>query len=262
MYKCECGKEFEKPNSFNAHKSNCRDHYIAKYGSDEKWLEIKDRRSKNSLSTNTVNFKQRQVEELNIWISEQHICERCHKIMTKRYGSGRFCSQSCANSHKHSDHSKQNIRAGVMKKTICNCLFCDKVFTNLTAKASHERLCRNNPEVIIIGDKIATASLRAKLERKYKIDTNTELDVTYAEVKSYLETHLTCEICGKTVEEAVKWKSENAPKRLCIDHDHSTLKFRGVLCSVCNRQLGWYEANKEAINKYLEKDFPLEDKSK
>lgn len=36
MYKCECGKEFEKPNSFNAHKSNCRDHYIAKYGSDEK----------------------------------------------------------------------------------------------------------------------------------------------------------------------------------------------------------------------------------
>ena len=43
-----------------------------------------------------------------------------------------------------------------------------------------------------------------RIERKYKIDTNTKLDVTYAEVESYLETHLTCEICGKTVEEAVK----------------------------------------------------------
>ncbi len=250
MYKCECGKEFEKPNSFNAHKSNCREHYIAKYGSDKKWLEIKERRSKNSLNTSKVNFKQKQVEELNIWLSEQHTCERCHKIMTKWYGSGRFCSQSCANSKDNSG----------MKYT-CSCQYCEKQFVKDTAKARHEKYCELN-----------TNRPPKAGQHKYRLDKSVDfyrigsmhqiLVNTIEDVENYLSAHLTCEICGKTVEETVKWKSKHAPKRLCVDHDHATMQFRGVLCSVCNRQLGWYEANREAINKYLEKDFPLEDKSK
>ena len=36
-----------------------------------------------------------------------------------------------------------------------------------------------------------------------------------------------------------------------MDHDHETLKFRGLLCSVCNRQLGWYENNKDKVHEYL-----------
>ena len=43
-------------------------------------------------------------------------------------------------------------------------------------------------------------------------------------------------------------------KHFCIDYDHKTLKFRGLLCSVCNRQLGWYENNKEKIERYLNKN--------
>lgn len=250
MYKCECGKEFEKPNSFNAHKSNCRDHYIAKYGSDEKWLEIKVRRSKNSLNTNKINFKQRQIEELNIWISEQHACERCHKIMTKWYGSGRFCSQSCANSKDNSG----------MKYT-CKCQYCEKQFVKDTAKTRHEKYCVLNPN-----RPSKAGQHKYRLDKSidfYRIGSPQQMLVnTIEDVENYLSEHLTCEICGKAVEETVKWNSKNAPKRLCVDHDHKTMQFRGVLCSVCNRQLGWYEANKEAINKYLEKDFPLEDKSK
>jgi hypothetical protein len=34
-----------------------------------------------------------------------------------------------------------------------------------------------------------------------------------------------CEICDST-------------KELCYDHDHVTMKFRGVLCRQCNRALG------------------------
>ena len=96
----------------------------------------------------------------------------------------------------------------------------------------------------------------------YRIKGSKNLLVnTIADVENYMSEQLTCEICGKTIEEAVKLDSKNAPKRLCVDHDHKTMQFRGALCQICNRQLGWYEKNKEAINKYLDKDFPLEDKS-
>lgn len=36
--------------------------------------------------------------------------------------------------------------------------------------------------------------------------------------------------CGKLVEEVTKYKGKYSSKNLCIDHDHHTLKFRGLLC--------------------------------
>jgi Recombination endonuclease VII len=50
-----------------------------------------------------------------------------------------------------------------------------------------------------------------------------------------------CEICG------LWWD------QLHYDHDHATGLHRGWLCSWCNRQLGWYEKQKENILKYLGK---------
>jgi len=54
-----------------------------------------------------------------------------------------------------------------------------------------------------------------------------------------------CYICGK----------ENLidSKRLHVDHDHTTGKVRGLLCSRCNGALGWYELYAEQINMYLNK---------
>ena len=40
-------------------------------------------------------------------------------------------------------------------------------------------------------------------------------------------------------------------KRLAVDHNHRTNEIRGLLCSSCNRKLGWYEVLKESIHKYL-----------
>lgn len=34
-----------------------------------------------------------------------YICENCGKLATEKYGSGRFCSRTCANTHKHSDET-------------------------------------------------------------------------------------------------------------------------------------------------------------
>ena len=39
--------------------------------------------------------------------------------------------------------------------------------------------------------------------------------------------------------------------RLHVDHDHSALSVRGLLCTGCNTRLGWYEANKAAVDMYL-----------
>lgn len=53
-----------------------------------------------------------------------------------------------------------------------------------------------------------------------------------------------CEVCGSTT-------------NLCIDHDHSTGKVRGTLCSRCNQALGLMRDNHRNIIKlanYLIKD--------
>ena len=180
-----------------------------------------------------------------------YICEKCGKVTEEKFGSGRFCSRACANTRKHSEATKEKIRQGINKQIICQCQFCGKEFSTLSAKASHERLCKQNPNQL----------LNPALHRGPKVDrhvvlygvNNVTLDITYGELDSYRNTHPVCEICGKAVHEVTKWESKFAAKNLCIDHDHTTGKFRGLLCQICNRQLGWYENNKENIQKYLDK---------
>lgn len=61
-----------------------------------------------------------------------------------------------------------------------------------------------------------------------------------------------CNICGKSTEEA--------GKRLCIDHEHSTNKIRGVLCNHCNSGLGHFLDSTEFLEKaihYLNKHKAL-----
>lgn len=51
---------------------------------------------------------QRKIEN-----SKSYYCEKCGRLVTKKFGSGRFCSQKCANSHVLSKESKQKISIGV-----------------------------------------------------------------------------------------------------------------------------------------------------
>lgn len=46
--------------------------------------------------------------------------------------------------------------------------------------------------------------------------------------------------------------------KLCVDHDHITGIVRGLLCNTCNVRLGWYEFNKEQVDKYLNGEFNME----
>ena len=70
-------------------------------------------------------------------------------------------------------------------------------------------------------------------------------------LKEYVTKATLCEICGKA--ETTNSSNQN-PKhinKLCKDHNHKTENFRGVICSTCNRALGWYENNASRIKEYL-----------
>lgn len=84
------------------------------------------------------------------------------------------------------------------------------------------------------------SSRRSHLKRKYNI--------TLEEYNSLSEkqNHV-CGICNET-------ESNSRISVLCVDHDHSTGKIRGLLCSNCNRSLGLLKDDTEIINnaiKYL-----------
>ena len=183
-----------------------------------------------------------------------YICEHCGKLVEDedKFGSGRFCSRSCANSRKHSSETKNKIKRSVNKFIKCDCQYCGKEFTKLISKRTHEVYCQHNPNKIknLSGSKVHEKNL----DKKYVTRYGDILDATNEEIQKYLYEHTHCEICGKTIDDINQSNPRYHMKRLCIDHDHTTKTFRGVLCPVCNRQLGWFEKYSANIKDYLDKN--------
>lgn len=128
-YACECGKTFTNSQSFNGHKCHCKEHQIAIYGEDhynqsQVRQSVKLQKMWNSTKSKSIIFnqekQQKQQQELEQWVSEQHTCEKCGKIMTEKYGSGRFCSKSCANSHVYTEETKHKMSQSLKNKVSHN----------------------------------------------------------------------------------------------------------------------------------------------
>lgn len=136
------------------------------------------------------------------------------------------------------------------------CKYCGRECKNKISLVQHEIRCKQNPYRI---ECKGNPSFKGKhqdrwLNKLISIGEDT-LDITNKQLIEYQSNHSVCEICGRTLEETIGNKENKfKPKRFCIDHDHKTLKFRGLLCTFCNRQLGWYENNKDRIEKYLNKN--------
>lgn len=76
-----------------------------------------------------------------------------------------------------------------------------------------------------------------------------------AKIDSYIKKQTVCEICGKdlTLQQSYYDRKNQKFTRVsyCLDHNHTTGKFRGILCQSCNRNLGWYEAREREVQGYL-----------
>ena len=144
-FQCECGKEFDNPQSFNGHKSHCSAHQLAKYGNLDKLTQANKVRSQLGGKTNSKNIELKKLKALSQWVSEDHRCEHCGKVMIEKFGSGRFCSRTCANSHKHSEETKQKIFMQIRKynnpKKVCS--ICSKKLHGIN-KTSLCANCLNN----------------------------------------------------------------------------------------------------------------------
>lgn len=108
-------------------------------------------------------------------------------------------------------------------------------------KSSVSKYNRRN---LCIACQVAKNNLNPKM-KDWKTDHQTKkrYGVSVETYKERMAAQTSCEICGKTEE-------------LCYDHDHDTMKFRGVLCRGCNRSLGQLGDSLEGIMKvvkYLEK---------
>ena len=112
-YTCICGKVFTDPQSFNGHKQGCKTHLINKYGDLDSYYSKKNAKSTERGISVSRTASQKRVAQLEKWINEKHQCERCGKVMTELYGSGRFCSRYCANSRSHTDTTKALISNSV-----------------------------------------------------------------------------------------------------------------------------------------------------
>lgn len=124
QYICTCGCTFDNPQKFNGHKRHCLVH--AKLtGKAEHLHEADIQAAKTGREKGKSKITQRQ-EEKNIkdqaalveWIQAKHTCKKCGKIMTEKFGSGIFCSRSCANSHNHSQETRERISKGVQDSLV------------------------------------------------------------------------------------------------------------------------------------------------
>ena len=233
MYKCVCGKQFNSSYAINGHKAGCLVYLSTKTSNARELLN--DRYSRSSKSCKLVMKRKsdeislKHKHEIEVWISEQHKCEKCGKIMTEYYGSGRFCSSYCARGFSNYKPDRRTVVVTDFKCDICNRYFKSQYSLNLHTGLKH-------PE-------------KAK-ERLVVIGNGEVLNLTYSELYEYRLMHDSCEICGRKLNSDSS-NTADSVRSLCIDHIHSSNTFRGMLCLSCNRALGWFENNREAVLNYL-----------
>jgi len=124
------------------------------------------------------------------------------------------------------------------------CKYCNRLCKNKQSLNSHETQCklntnkkdRSGPNNPMFGKPAWNKRPGTAPYHNYKLKHDLNVSIDY--IENYKQEIDCCEICGRKV-------------KLCVDHCHKTKKFRGLLCRVCNRQLGWYEKQKNKIEEYL-----------
>ena len=105
IYTCECGKTFENKQAYCGHCGHCKAHLNEERY--ERNFKLLQERQVIANKARTDKLKKQSEDYMTQWISEQHTCEHCGKVMTEYYGSGRFCCESCAHAYANSCISEE-----------------------------------------------------------------------------------------------------------------------------------------------------------
>ena len=115
--------------------------------------------------------------------------------------------------------------------------------------------CRNKTRVHVPRKYTGTVEERKRQATKAWRDNNQEkvlnkrykerYGITYSEYKARLVSqNFKCLICGVD-------QKETKQKKLVVDHNHSTIEIRGLLCHNCNCGLGHFVDNVEVLQKAI-----------
>lgn len=127
----------------------------------------------------------------------EYICEKCGKLVTEKYGSGRFCSRACANSRNLTEEQKKHISNGNIKhlekigklaiiiKKICP--ICGKIYyTKNKNNKTCSKECGQKYRIEITGIKEET-KLKLSQQVQKRIKNGTHNGWKTRNIESYAE---------------------------------------------------------------------------
>ena len=99
-----------------------------------------------------------------------------------------------------------------------------KNFCNECEKKRSKKYREKNPEAVLL--------------KRQKYYATKVYNTTLEKYQERMASSDKCQVCG-------------SKDKLCYDHDHKTMEFRGVLCNKCNRSIGILGDTIESIEKVL-----------
>jgi len=154
--------------------------------------------------------------------------------------------KTCTKCHKELPATNEYFHADKYRKDgfVCRCKVCHnrygKEYRTKHAKQIREYRTKHAERIRESRRKHTDTARIYRLKHNYNISLN---DYDYMSIRQ----NNVCAICKGT--------NKNG-KRLCVDHDHTTGKVRGLLCSRCNAGIGNFRENATVLcsaNEYLEK---------
>jgi hypothetical protein len=179
----------------------------------------------------------------------QFVCPKCGGKKDNRSKECRSChdpfltEKQCTKCKQTKPISEFRIRTRKTPRPRPSCKACEaenqrRYFQTIPAKVRNERKRsweRRNQE----------RHQQTVLRRRVKtLGLESEMD----QILELLERQISCQICGS--------HPSGRTKRLHIDHNHTTGRFRGLLCGRCNLTIGKFNDNPSLLRaaaNYLEK---------